>query len=68
MSNNLILNKMIRPRNNSEKANLVRNMANELKTRFDCISKLDAVKWLKDLYPASSLTLRVNAYMLAYED
>jgi len=47
---------------------LVSEMAKALTDRFDCIMKLDAIKWLKELYPETSLTLRINAYHLAYED
>ena len=58
----------MRPKNNKERASLVKEMSNYFKTNYNCISKLDAVKKLKDLYHASNLTLRENAYMLAYED
>ena len=47
---------------------LVSEMAKALTDRFDCITKLDAIKWLKDLYPSTSLTLRINAYLLGYEN
>ena len=47
---------------------LVSEMAKALTDRFDCIMKLDAIKWLKHLYPETSLTLIINAYHLAYED
>jgi hypothetical protein len=47
---------------------LVAEMAKALKDRYDCIIKLDAIKLLKELYPNTSLTLRINAYNMAYED
>jgi hypothetical protein len=47
---------------------LVSEMAKALKDNYDCIMKIDAIKWLKDLYPNTSLTLKINAYHLAYED
>ena len=58
----------MKPRNYKERAKLVREMSNELKNQYDCILKIDAIKWLKQLHPESSLTLIINAYMLAYED
>jgi len=50
------------------KTKIVVEMAKTLADRYDAITKLDAIKWLKNLYPKTSLTLRINAYHLAYKD
>jgi hypothetical protein len=47
---------------------LVSEMAKALTDKYDCIMKLDAIRLLKELYPSSSLTLRINAYIEAYKN
>jgi hypothetical protein len=45
----------------------IREMADSLLSRYDAISKVDAVRFLKDLYPKMYLIDFMNAYRLAYE-
>ena len=46
----------------------ISEMAKELKYRYTCIMKLDALKFLKSIYPNVDLNLMVEAYNIAYED
>lgn len=47
-------------------ANTVDRMAETLEENFDYISKLDAVFYLRDLYPESTMRCRVDAWKIAY--
>jgi hypothetical protein len=46
---------------------VINEMANSLKERYDAISKMDAAKFLKELYPNMTLKEFMEAYKFAYE-
>jgi hypothetical protein len=48
--------------------NLVDRMAGKLKEDYDYISKLDAIFYLRDLYPESTIRQRINAWVIAYPE
>ena len=46
--------------------NLENRMAATLTSWYDAISKKDAIFFLKDFYPESTIRQRINAWELAY--
>lgn len=45
----------------------ISEMAQKLLDRYDAISKLDAARFLKELYPKMGLKDFMDSYKLAYE-
>ena len=53
----------------TEKENqLIQEMSKCLTDRYDCILKIDALKFLRKIYPKASIKLFVKAYNLAYPE
>lgn len=43
-------------------------MAKELTNNYDYIIKFDALKFLRELYPNTNISLMIEAYNLAYDE